>query len=80
MPKLFQINTVVNTGSTGRITEDIGLIALSNNWESHIAYGRGKGVSKSNLYKMTFIDVFYIIIILIIALIQNLLECLMLPF
>ena len=53
MPILFQINTVANSGSTGRITEDIGELAISKDWESYIAYGRGKAKSKSNLIKIT---------------------------
>ena len=53
MPILFQINTVANSGSTGRITEDIGELAISKDWESYIAYGRGKAKSKSNLMKIT---------------------------
>lgn len=40
MPKLFQINVVSNVLSTGKICEDIGKVALSNGWESYIAYGR----------------------------------------
>ena len=52
MKKLFQINSVVNYGSTGRIAEEIGQIAIANGWESYIAYGRGEGVSKSKLIKI----------------------------
>jgi putative colanic acid biosynthesis glycosyltransferase len=60
MPVIFQINTVVNSGSTGRITEDIGLVMIKNGWESHIAYGRGHGISKSNLYKIgSFLDIIF---------------------
>ena len=47
--KLLQINVVANTGSTGRIAEDIGKIAISSGWESFIAYGRTARESKSNL-------------------------------
>ena len=50
--KVLQINTVVNTTSTGRITEEIGLTAMSNGWESYIAYGRNKRPSASNLIKI----------------------------
>lgn len=35
--KLLQINTSVNTGSTGRIAEDIGIVAMEAGWESYIA-------------------------------------------
>ena len=48
----MQINSVVNTGSTGRIAEEIGLIATSRGWESHIAYGRYGNPSKSNTIKI----------------------------
>ncbi|MDR2556628.1 MAG: glycosyltransferase [Bacteroidales bacterium] len=37
---LIQINSVINTGSTGRITEEIGKLAIANGWKSYIAYGR----------------------------------------
>lgn len=40
MPKLLQINVTANWGSTGKIAEDIGKVALANRWESYIAYGR----------------------------------------
>jgi len=49
---LFQINTVVNSGSTGRIAEEIGQKAMSLGWKSYIAYGRGPGNSKSELIKI----------------------------
>jgi glycosyltransferase involved in cell wall biosynthesis len=58
MPTLFQINTIVNTGSTGRIAEDIGIVTINNGWNSYIAYGRGSANSQSHLYKIgTFFDV-----------------------
>ncbi|NLO70342.1 MAG: glycosyltransferase [Porphyromonadaceae bacterium] len=47
MKKLLQINSVVNWGSTGRIAEGIGEIAINNGWESYIAYGRNEGNSLS---------------------------------
>ncbi len=40
MKKLLQINSVVNSGSTGRIAEEIGQTAIAAGWESYIAYGR----------------------------------------
>jgi glycosyltransferase involved in cell wall biosynthesis len=40
MPKLLQINSVVNYRSTGSIVEEIGRTALSNRWESYVAFGR----------------------------------------
>lgn len=48
MPTLLQINTVINSRSTGRIAEGIGLTAISNGWQSYIAYGRDDRPSKSN--------------------------------
>lgn len=38
--KIFQINSVINTGSTGRIAEEIGQKAIAAGWQSYIAYGR----------------------------------------
>lgn len=39
MPILLQINTTLNTGSTGRITEQIALLAESRGWTCYIAHG-----------------------------------------
>lgn len=50
--KLLQINSVVNIGSTGRISEQIGLTAQRTGWESYIAYGRNASSSQSNLIKI----------------------------
>lgn len=50
--RILQINTVVNSGSTGRITEEIGETFLKNGHESFIAYGRGSRPSKSQLIKI----------------------------
>lgn len=52
MKILLQINSVVNKGSTGRIAEGIGKVAMKNGWESHIAYGRDAGKSESQIYKV----------------------------
>ena len=50
MPTLLQINITANWGSTGKIAEDIGKVAIANGWESHIAYGRDtKPTSASRL-------------------------------
>lgn len=49
---LLQINTVANYGSTGRIAEGIGEAALANGWESYIAYGRNKSISRSKIIKI----------------------------
>lgn len=40
LPKLLQINVTANQGSTGKIAEQIGLLAQSAGWESWMAYGR----------------------------------------
>src|SRR5690554_6590049 len=50
--KILQINTVVNTSSTGRIAEEIGLTAMYNGWDSYVAYGRNKRPSASKLIKI----------------------------
>jgi putative colanic acid biosynthesis glycosyltransferase len=52
MKKILQINTVVNSGSTGRITEEIGQLAIKAGWKSYIAYGRNKRPSESELIKI----------------------------
>ena len=52
MPKLLQINSVVNTGSTGRIAEQLGQMVMAHGWESYIAYGREARDSKSHLIKI----------------------------
>jgi glycosyltransferase involved in cell wall biosynthesis len=38
--KILQINVSLNSGSTGRITEDIGKVMMLNGFESSIAFGR----------------------------------------
>lgn len=50
--KLLQINTVVGNGSTGRIVEEIGCLAIDNGWKSWIAFGRGRPTSNSNLIRI----------------------------
>lgn len=52
MTRLLQINTVVNSGSVGRIAEDIGKWVQQNGWESYIAYGRNKRDSNSRLIRI----------------------------
>ena len=49
MKTLLQINVTANWGSTGKIAEQIGLLAMQHGWESYIAYGRMMNASKSNL-------------------------------
>lgn len=50
--RLLQINVTANWGSTGKIAEEIGKVAIDNGWESWIAYGRGNPTSKSNLIRI----------------------------
>lgn len=52
MPILLQINVTANWGSTGKISEQIGLCAMKHGWESYIAYGRWCNPSKSHLIKV----------------------------
>ena len=52
MPKVLQINSTANWGSTGRIAEQIGCVAMKRGWDSYIAYGRYKNPSQSNLIKI----------------------------
>ncbi|CEA15276.1 group 1 glycosyl transferase [Fermentimonas caenicola] len=52
MKTLLQINSVVNSGSTGRIAEEIGQTAIAAGWESYIAYGRNERPSSSKLIKI----------------------------
>jgi Glycosyltransferase len=39
MPTIVQINTVINSGSTGRIAEEIGQAIIREGWKSYIAFG-----------------------------------------
>lgn len=56
--KVLQINSVINSDSTGRIAEEIGLTAIQAGWESYIAFGRNDRPSKSNKIKIgTDLDV-----------------------
>lgn len=48
MKTLLQINSVVNSGSTGRIAEEIGKTAIKADWESYIAYGREKNTASQS--------------------------------
>lgn len=52
MKTLLQINTVGNWGSTGRIAEEIGLLAIKSGWQSYIAFGRNERPSQSRLIKI----------------------------
>jgi glycosyltransferase involved in cell wall biosynthesis len=50
--KILQINSVVNSTSTGRIAEDIGRVLLANGNESYIAFGKGNRPSASKLTRI----------------------------
>lgn len=50
--RLLQINITANWGSHGKIAEEIGQIAISNGWDSYIAYGRSANPSMSHLIKI----------------------------
>ena len=39
MKKLLQIDSCLTVGSTGRITESIGRIALQKGWDCYIVHG-----------------------------------------
>jgi len=57
---ILQINTTVNSGSTGRIAENIGEMAINNNWDSYIAFGRNKRKSTSKLIRIgNDLDLYY---------------------
>lgn len=52
MKTLLQLNCTSNWGSTGKIAENIGEVAISNGWESYIAYSRYVNPSNSKLIKI----------------------------
>jgi glycosyltransferase involved in cell wall biosynthesis len=51
-PTVLQINVTANSGSTGRIAEDIGHLLQKNNWNAYIAYGRKKSASELTTIKI----------------------------
>ncbi len=55
MTKIIQLNAVVNTGSTGRIAEEIGKLIIRQNWDSYIAFGRTPQKSQSKLLPIGYI-------------------------
>lgn len=60
MKKLLQINLCSNILSTGKITEDIGELAIEDGWESYVAYGMTKcNPSKSKTIKIGGNSVFW---------------------
>lgn len=50
--RILQINTSVNSGSTGRIAEDIGRILIKRGHQSHMAYGNIVNNSSSATIKI----------------------------
>lgn len=52
MKKLLIINVTANSGSTGRIAEEIGQTAIDNGYETYFAYGRIARESKCNVIKI----------------------------
>ena len=52
MKKLLIINVTANSGSTGRIAEEIGQTAIGNGYETYFAYGRIARESKCNVIKI----------------------------
>ena len=50
--KVVQINTTLNTGSTGRIAEEIGQTLIAAGHSSYIAHGRPGGESQSQTIKI----------------------------
>lgn len=49
---LFQINAIANSGSTGRIAENIAEYAHKQGWECYTAYGRWCNPSATHLIKI----------------------------
>lgn len=52
MPTVLYINTVANSGSTGRIAEGVAEMAIADKWKCYTAYGRWANPSKTELYKI----------------------------
>jgi len=52
MKTLLQIGIEVNSGSTGRIAEQIGVVAIAKGWNSYITYARGFNPSQSKTIKI----------------------------
>ena len=52
MKKLLLINVSANSGSTGRIAEEIGQKAIARGYESYFAFGRIGRESKSSLIRI----------------------------
>lgn len=52
MKTLLQISVEVNSGSVGRIAEQIGQVAIANGWKSYITYARNNQPSTSKVIKI----------------------------
>lgn len=52
MSTLLQISIEVNSGSVGRIAEQVGQIAIQNGWNSYITYARNHLPSESHVIKI----------------------------
>jgi glycosyltransferase involved in cell wall biosynthesis len=52
MPTLFQISIQVNSGTIGRIAEQIGQIVINHGWKSYITYARNCLYSTSETIKI----------------------------
>lgn len=50
--KVIQVNVTANSGSTGKIAEQIGRLVMAEGWQSMIAYGRYANPSESNLIRI----------------------------
>lgn len=50
--RLLQINVSANWGSTGKIAEQINIVAKEKGWDTYIAYGRYSNPSKSKLIRI----------------------------
>lgn len=60
MPILLQISLEVNSGSIGRIAEQIGEKVISAGWDSYITYARSNQPSKSKVIKIgTYRDIYW---------------------
>lgn len=52
MPKLLQISIEVNSGSVGRIADQIGQTVMAHGWESFITFSRNNLPSQSSVIKI----------------------------
>lgn len=54
MPTLLQLNITANWGSTGKIAEQIGVVAQNYYWTSYIAYGGFCNPSRNKLIRIGY--------------------------